>query len=140
MAGDHGAARGAAPVPAGGDDEPPHVQGDRARRRQVPGGRDAVAARAVHPPRRRRVGARRRRVRPGEVRGGRGQGVQGPRRRRVLPVQLGPAHLHRPELRAAGGQGGARHDPAALRVRAVAGVRARALHRADAAPAARRSG
>jgi hypothetical protein len=138
ITGHHGALRGAAPVPSGGGHQPPDTPADKARRRHVPGGGHAYDARHVHPPGPCPVGVRRRRVQPGEVRRRRVQGVQGPRRLR--PLQLGPARLHRPELRSPGGQAGRQHDPAALRVRGVAGVRPRALHRADAAPAARRSG
>ena len=82
--------------------------------------------------------ARPRRVQPGEVRRGRVQGVQRPGR--LHPLQLGAAHQHRPELRAAGGQAGHQHGPAALRVRALAGVRARARQHPVTPSAAQRSG
>jgi hypothetical protein len=134
-AGDDGSVRGASSVHAADGAPAPDVQADGARRRQVPGRRDADAAAAVHPPRQGRLGPRRQRVQAGEVCRGGLQGVQG--RARLLPLRLGTAHLRRPELRPARGQDGARHDPAALRVRALAGLHARAVSPRHAAAGAR---
>jgi hypothetical protein len=110
------------------DGAPPDDGGaDGARRREVSGGRGADAAAAVRPSGQGRVGGRCGRVHAGEVCGGGVQGVQG--RAGVLPVRLGATHLRSPELRTAGGQDGARHDPAALRGRALAGLLAYATLR-----------
>jgi hypothetical protein len=53
---------------------------------------------------------------------------------------MGPKDMHRPELRDAGGQDGARHDPAELRNGALAVVHARAVLSPAAAATARRTG
>ncbi|ONL98628.1 hypothetical protein ZEAMMB73_Zm00001d029390 [Zea mays] len=100
-----------------------------------PARRDPGAACAAHPPRPGHLGRRRARVQARQVLRGRVQGLQGPRR--VPPVRLGPAHLHRPELRAAGGQDGALHDPPAVRVRARAILRSCAAYRDNLASYAR---
>ncbi|XP_034593645.1 cytochrome P450 CYP72A616 isoform X1 [Setaria viridis] len=140
IAGDHGAVRGAASLHAAAGGAPADVQADGARRRQVPGGRDAGAAAAVRPPRQGRVGAGRGRLQAGEVRGGSCRGVGRGPAAGVLPVRRGSKDLRRPELRAAGGQDGARHDPARLRARALAVVLARAVPSATAEAGARRAG
>jgi hypothetical protein len=139
IAGDHGAARGVAALHAAAGDTPADVQADGARGRQVPGGRDAHAADAVHPPRQGRVGAGRRRVQAGEVRRG---GRQGVRRGRagVLPVRRGASDLHRPDLRAARGQDVARRDASQLRVRALPVLLAHTVPSRPAQAGARRAG
>ena len=141
-AGDHGAVRGPAALHAAAGVAPADVQAHGARGRQVPGGRDADAAAAEHPPRQGRLGAGRRRVQAGEVRGGdrQGGGVRRGRAAGVLPVRLGSSDLHRPDLRAAGGKDRARHDPGELRVRALPVLLARAVPRRLAAARARRAG
>jgi hypothetical protein len=132
VAGDHGPVRGSPAVPAGDHSRPANGQGDGGRRRHLPRRRAPGPARAPHPPRPGHLGRRRARVQAREVLRGGLQGLlQGPRR--VPPVRPGAARLHRPELRAAGGQDGAVHDPSALPVRARAVVRSRAAYRDNVA-------
>jgi hypothetical protein len=106
--------RGAEALLAAAGGAPPDVQAGGALQRELPGGGGAGAAAAVHPPQQGRVGARRGRVQPGEVRGGGRQGVRRPaglfrvrqgaedlRRRepmilRSFAFELSPSYSHAP--------------------------------------------
>jgi hypothetical protein len=125
FAGNHDTVRGSQAVPAGGTTGSADAQGDRAGRRHLPDRGGTLAAHRVHPPRQGRVGGRRRRVQAGEVHRRHLQGVQG--LTGVLPVRLGAADLRRPEFRAGRGQDGAQQHPAALLLRALAVLHARAV-------------
>jgi hypothetical protein len=135
FADDDGAVRDAAAVRAGEPDGEDGDGGRGARRRASAQGHDDDDTDGDPAPRRGRVGRGRRRVRPAPVPRRREQG--GGARRRAAGLLAGAEVVHRAGLRDDGGEDDAGHDPPAVRLRGVAGVRARAARLPHAAAAVR---